>query len=113
MGKETLTLHLPGMLAALPMLTPLNDPARFLRQPHAARRSAAVEALPLRDLTPLQHPADGVAAFPIAYDMHGAMAEVTSLQLTAADAVPAAASTATTVNTTSSATRAIDSLLRL
>ena len=65
-GKETETPHLPGMVAALPMLMPLNDPARFLRQRHAACRSAEVDDLPFRVLTPLQHPTEGDDACPVA-----------------------------------------------
>ena len=64
MGKETETPHLPGMLAALPMLMP--DPARFLRQRHAACRSAEVDALAFRVLTPLQHAPEGADACPLA-----------------------------------------------
>ncbi|KAE8807756.1 hypothetical protein D1007_15915 [Hordeum vulgare] len=111
MGKETETPHLPGMLAALPMLMPLNDPARFFRQRHAACRSAAVDALPFRVFTPPQHPADGAVACPVAYDMHGAIADVTSPQVTAADAISATASAASTANTAISATRAIEDLV--
>jgi hypothetical protein len=69
----------------------------LLRQLHAAWRSAVDDARLLRDLTPLQHAVDGDDEPPIAYPRHGATADVTSLQLTAAaDAVSAAASAAST-----------------
>ena len=66
MGKETETPHLPGMLAALPMLIPLKYSARFLRLLHDACLYSDVYALPFRVLTPLQHPAEGDDACPVA-----------------------------------------------
>jgi hypothetical protein len=101
-GMPMLTPHLPGMPAALPMLTPPRRPAMLLRQLHAAWRSALDDALLLRLLTPLQHPADGAEALPMAYARHGEMADVTSRQLIAADAVSAATSTARMATTMAS-----------
>lgn len=104
MGTPTVTPHLLGMLAALPMLTPPPSlPVMLLRQVQAACRSAVDDARLLSDRTPLQHAAEGDAALPIAYPRHGATEEVTSPQLTAADAVSAAASSA---RTATAATRA-------
>jgi hypothetical protein len=92
MGTPTETPHLPGMLAALAMLTPPpSRPVMLLRQLQVACRSAVDDARLLSERTPLQHAAEGDAALPIAYPRHGATDDVTSPQLTAADAVPAPA----------------------
>jgi len=106
MGTPTVTPHLPGMLAALPMLTPPPPPSllvMLLRQAQAAWRSAVDVARLLSERTPLQHAAEGDDAVPIAYPRHGATDEVTSPQLTAADAVLDATSSA---RTATAATRA-------
>jgi hypothetical protein len=103
MGKATETPHLLGMEAALPMLRFLKEEAMFLRQLQAVRRSADDEALPLRVLTPLQHDDDGELSLPITYDRHGAIDDVTSPQLTAADALSATTAAATTATNATSA----------
>ena len=105
-GTPTLTPHLLGMLAALRMLPP-SLPVMLLRQAHAACRSAVDDARLLSDLTPLQHAAEGEAELPIAYPRHGATADVTSPQLTAAEAVSAATSAATRTTTETERRRAI------
>jgi hypothetical protein len=51
---------------------------------------------------PLQNPADGAEALPMAYARHGEMADVTSPQLIAEDAVSAATSTARMATTMAS-----------
>lgn len=103
MGKATETPHLLGMEAALPMLRFLKEEAMFLRQLQAVRRSAEEEAFPLRVLTPLQHDDDGELSLPITYDRHGAIDDVTSPQLTAADALSATTAAATTATNATSA----------
>jgi len=110
-GTPTLTPHLLGMLAAaLPMLPP-SLPAMFLRQAHAACLSAVDDARLLSDLTPLQHADEGDAELPMAYPRHGATADVTWLQLTAAEAVSAATSAATRTTATTAERRAIYKIL--
>ena len=103
MGTPTLTPHLLGMLAALRMLAA--QPPRHALE--AACRSAVDDARLLSDLTPLQHAAEGEAELPIAYPRHGATADVTSPQLTAAEAVSAATSAATRTTTETERRRAI------
>jgi hypothetical protein len=105
-GTPTLTPHLPGMLAALPMFP--THPVMLLRQAHAACRSAVDDARLLSDLTPLQHDAEGEDERPMAYPRHGATADVTSPQLTAAEAVSAATSAATRTTATTAERRAIN-----
>ena len=110
MGTPTETPHLEGMLAALPMLTPPPPPppsllVMLLRQAQVAWRSAVDDARLLSERTPVQHAGEGDAVVPIAYPRHGATEDVTSLQLTAADAgsedaSSSAARTATVVATT-------------
>lgn len=76
MAYGTLTPHLPGMLAAAPALT-LFDWAKFLRQLHTAWRSAVLDAIEFRLLTPLQHAAEGLPWPLLAYDMHWPRADAT------------------------------------
>lgn len=87
MGNGTETPHLPGMVATVPMLSLPTLPARLLRQRHAAWRSELVRAALLRLRTPLQHPEGSALTRPVAYGMHGASADPTCPQVTAADAV--------------------------
>jgi len=68
MGTPTVTPHLPGMLAALPMLPPPPPSllVMLLRQAQAACLSAVDDARLLSERTPLQHAAEGDDAVPIA-----------------------------------------------
>lgn len=76
MAYGTLTPHLLGRPAAALALTvvPLE---RFLRQLHTDWRSAPVDAIEFRLLTPLQHCAGGLPWPVRAYDMHWARADAT------------------------------------